>query len=85
MAPEIINQTKVGRKSDIWSFGCVLIEMASGKGPWSEYNFDNPFAAILKIGIKNELPEIPTDISESFHDLIKCCLIRDYDKRKTAR
>ena len=51
MAPEIINQTKYGRKSDIWSFGCTLIEMTSGKNPWSEYNFDNPYAAIFKIGI----------------------------------
>jgi len=25
--------------------------MASGKNPWSEYSFDNPMAAILKIGI----------------------------------
>ena len=53
MAPEIINQTKCGRKSDIWSFGCTLLEMATGNNPWSEYNFDNPYAAILKIGVSN--------------------------------
>ena len=39
------------RKIDIWSFGCTLLEISTGKNPWSEYNFDNPFAAILKIGI----------------------------------
>ena len=53
MAPEVINQTKKGRKSDIWSFGCTLLEMSSGLNPWHECNFENPYTAILKIGIQN--------------------------------
>ena len=84
MAPEIINQTKCGRKSDIWSFGCTLLEMATGNNPWSEYNFDNPYAAILKIGVSNEIPTIPSDISEDLADILKICLQRNYDDRPTA-
>ena len=84
MAPEVINQTKKGRKSDVWSFGCTLLEMCSGKNPWYEYNFDNPYTAILKIGIQNEIPKIPDDINPELDKLIRSCLNRSYDERPTA-
>ena len=59
----MITQTKYGFPADIWSFGCTVLEMATGKIPWSEYNFDNPIAAILKIGLENEIPTIPKTLT----------------------
>mgnify|MGYP000930227281 CR=1 FL=1 len=38
MAPEVVLQKNLGRYSDIWSIGCVIIEMATGKPPWSGTN-----------------------------------------------
>jgi len=30
--------------------------MATGTVPWSECDFDNPIAAIMKIGLQEEIP-----------------------------
>ena len=33
MAPET-HSNKFGKKSDIWSVGCLVIEMLTGQNPW---------------------------------------------------
>jgi serine/threonine protein kinase len=50
MAPEVIRQQRnVGRRSDIWSLGCTLIEMITGQPPYADIK--NATACIFKIGM----------------------------------
>lgn len=46
MSPEVIKNEKRGRHGamDIWSLGCVVLEFATGKKPWS--NLDNEWCDI---------------------------------------
>ena len=41
MSPEVIRNNKRGKHGamDIWSLGCVVLECATGRKPWS--NLDN--------------------------------------------
>lgn len=43
MAPEILMNKGIHRAADIWSLGCLVIEMAVGGNPWGNESFDNNF------------------------------------------
>ena len=61
MAPEVIKQTGHGRQADIWSVGCTMIEMLTGKPPWS--HCDTQVSALFHIASSKDPPKLPTDIS----------------------
>lgn len=83
MAPEVIKQTGYGRMADIWSFGCVLIEMGTAKHPWG--HFDNPMHAMVRIGMSEDTPPLPAEASQSLKAFISLCVRRDKTTRPTAR
>uniref|UniRef100_A0A3B4FV54 Mitogen-activated protein kinase kinase kinase 19 n=1 Tax=Pundamilia nyererei TaxID=303518 RepID=A0A3B4FV54_9CICH len=74
MAPEIINETGYGRKSDIWSVGCTVFEMATGKPPLAHMD---KMAALFYIGAQRGLmPSLPDSFSENAKEFVKICLTR---------
>lgn len=36
MAPEVVKQSGHTRKADIWSVGCLVVEMLTGEHPWAQ-------------------------------------------------
>ena len=76
-APEVLSRDgEYDCKIDIWSLGCVIIEMATGKPPWSELKFENPFRALFHIGNSGSHPEIPRRMSEMGKDFLRQCFQR---------
>ena len=81
-APEVICHKKYGKKADIWSLGCTLIEM-TGNQPWG--NIENIFQVMNKIGKSNLTPEIPDCLSSNFKNFLKLCFKRDPKQRANLK
>ncbi|NXB40942.1 M3K19 kinase, partial [Eulacestoma nigropectus] len=82
MAPEVINESGYGRKSDIWSVGCTVFEMATGKPPLASMD---RVAAMFYIGAHRGLmPALPDRFSSAAVDFVHACLTRDQLERPSA-
>ncbi|GMK58423.1 hypothetical protein CspeluHIS016_0504550 [Cutaneotrichosporon spelunceum] len=85
LAPEVI-KGGTGRlgASDIWAMGCCILEMVTGRKPWS--NLDNEWAIMFHIGIATQHPPLPEpgQMSPEGIDFIQQCLTLDPMKRPTA-
>ncbi|KAI1230412.1 hypothetical protein IHE44_0010399 [Lamprotornis superbus] len=68
MSPEVISGEGYGRKADVWSLGCTVVEMLTEKPPWAEYE---AMAAIFKIATQPTNPQLPPHISEPCRDFLK--------------
>lgn len=88
MAPEVIHSMVEDKKQgysakiDIWSLGCVMLEMFAGQRPWSN---EAVVSAIYKIGKTKLAPPIPNDLSSEAKDFLNRCFTTDSQKRPTAK
>ncbi|KAI4325514.1 hypothetical protein MLD38_030902 [Melastoma candidum] len=85
MAPELICSVMKNDNSDhafavdIWSLGCTIIEMITGKPPWSEFE-----GAAAMFRVLSDTPPIPDMLSSEGKDFLQCCFRRNPAERPSA-
>uniref|UniRef100_A0ACD5U062 Uncharacterized protein n=1 Tax=Avena sativa TaxID=4498 RepID=A0ACD5U062_AVESA len=82
MAPEVARGEEQGPAADVWALGCTVIEMATGRAPWS--GVDDVIAAVHLIGYTDAVPESPERLSSEAKDFLDKCLRRRAAERWTA-
>lgn len=87
MSPEVITgkcEKNLQSSIDIWSLGCCVLEMATGRRPWA--NLDNEWAIMYHIaaGHLPQLPACPDQLSELGIQFLLRALEREPRNRPTA-
>ncbi len=81
MAPEVVKQTSYTRKADIWSLGCLVVEMMTGTHPFPDCT---QLQAIFKIGGSKAAPTMPEHASAEAKLFLTQTFEIDHNKRPSA-
>ncbi|KAG9073452.1 hypothetical protein FS749_015170, partial [Ceratobasidium sp. UAMH 11750] len=81
MAPEVIEQSGATTASDVWSVGCVVIELLEGHPP---YHFLDPMPALFRI-VQDDCPPLPEGCSPIVKDFLYHCFQKDCNLRISAK
>ncbi|GKT37063.1 hypothetical protein ADUPG1_009921 [Aduncisulcus paluster] len=78
MAPEVLTTHRTDTRSDLWSLGCLLYELAVGRPP---YVAGTIFALTNKL--QRCRPEFPSTISSSLRSILEGLLVPTAEERMT--
>ncbi|CAN6929959.1 unnamed protein product [Brassica oleracea var. botrytis] len=80
MPPESVRDGVANKTLDVWSVGCLVLEMYTGVVPWEGVKLSD-IASRLRCG---EAPEIPASLPSDAKDFIETCLSRKPEERGSA-
>jgi len=81
MAPEVIELKGASTKADIWSLGCTVIELLTGRPPYAE--IANSMSVMFRI-VEDDMPPLPEGTSPLLQDFLKVCFNKDPTLRPSA-
>ena len=87
MAPELFDKNRcecIGVEIDIWSFGCMLIEIFSNKRPWHYISSTKANTIFYELYHKKPIP-IPDHIPPEIVEIVReCCNYNPFRRPKIA-
>ncbi|XP_020205525.1 mitogen-activated protein kinase kinase kinase 17 [Cajanus cajan] len=84
MSPESVNDNEYEPPADVWALGCAVVEMVTGKPAWEVGSGSNIWSLLIRIGVGDELPKIPEELSQEGKDFLGKCFVKDPKKRWSA-
>ncbi len=79
MSPEQARGRALDKRTDVWSFGCVLFECLTGRSPFSSDTISDTIALILRTD--PEWSALPPEVPDRVRELLQRCFIKDPKRR----
>lgn len=83
MSPEACRGEPLDARTDVWSFGVMLVEMLCGRNPFERSHFAATLTAILHDPMPDLAQECP-DMPPPLADLLQRLLTRDREHRPAS-
>ncbi|XP_058228404.1 mitogen-activated protein kinase kinase kinase 20-like [Rhododendron vialii] len=84
MAPETVSAGEIEPPADVWGLGCLVAEMVTGAPAWRCSPDDDVCKLMMRIGVGDQIPDIPGNMSAEGKDFLEKCFVRDPAMRWTA-
>ncbi len=75
MSPEQARGQVLDKRSDIWSFGCILLECLTGRRVFGGETVSDSLAAILRA--EPDMSDLPAETPRRVRQLLERCLVKD--------
>src|SRR5262249_644161 len=79
MSPEQARGRALDKRTDIWSFGCVLFEMLTGRAAFADETISDTLARVLDRDV--EWDSLPASIPGRLRDLLRRCPHKNVNRR----
>ncbi|CAN7103185.1 unnamed protein product [Brassica rapa subsp. narinosa] len=80
MSPESVQEGVAEKALDLWSLGCVVLEMYTGEPTWPFADSEDLMPELLN----GNAPEIPQSLPWDARQFLKTCFARNPDERGSA-
>jgi serine/threonine protein kinase len=93
VAPEVIEMSGACFASDIWSLGCTIVELLTGKPPYADLResmsgkfllYQPSLQAVMFRIVKDDMPPLPQGLSGELNDFLQTCFRKDPSSRPAA-
>lgn len=84
MAPEMLLKRKCGRRVDVWSLGCAVLEMVTTRPPWADA-FKHPVEIIAHFSENPGPPPLPENLAPGLRHFLLSCFTWDAERRPSAQ
>mmetsp|Transcript_19328 Transcript_19328/g.32503 ORF Transcript_19328/g.32503 Transcript_19328/m.32503 type:complete len:887 (+) Transcript_19328:176-2836(+) len=82
MAPEVLSDSRYGRRGDVWAMGCTIIQMLTGEPPWKDLKLQSIIQLHVHLSKFEGIPPVKdVELPGVLRQFLELCFTKDHNYR----